>query len=339
MNSAKIQFILWLKFRKQEGDEEIMIDRAFNSKITEFFKASDFNKLIEEMFSRIKTQVKNPALPASRFSLDQVLHLHIDFHKLNLTRGSSYIALPDWISKKKAGINPKNEDQECFKLAVTVVLNHGEISNHPERISNIKPYTNNYNWTRLEFLVAVNKINRSEKYNPSIAVNVLAIGKGKELYVCRRSKHFNREQAVNLLLLEDKEKRHYVAIKKLSRLLGASNSKDGHKQHFCINCLQGFHSEEIRDQHFEFCSDNDAVKVEMPESVSILKFNDGQYQFKVPFIMYADFKSILQPISGCFDNLDNPSNRKINQHVPSGFCVYSKFAYGGSRKSSEAISR
>ena len=128
MNSAKIQFILWLKFRKQEGDEEIQVDKAFNSKITEFFQASDFNELIEEMFSRIKTQVENPALPASGFSLDQVLHLHIDFHKLNLTRGSSYIPLPDWISKKKAVINPKNEDQECFKWAVTVALNHGEIS-------------------------------------------------------------------------------------------------------------------------------------------------------------------------------------------------------------------
>ena len=194
------------------------------------------------------------------------------------------------------------------------------------RISNLTPI--NYNWTGLEFPVAVNKINRFEKNNPSIAVNVLAIGKGKELYVCRRSKHFNREQAVNLLLLEDKEKRHYVAIKSLSRLLSRENSRHDGSQHFCINCLQGFHSEESRDRHFEFCSDNDAVRVEMPESGSVLKFHDGQYQFKVPFIMYADFESILQPISGCSDNPDNPSNRKINQHVPSGFCVYSKFAYG-----------
>ena len=66
MNLAKIQFILWLKFRKQEGDKEIMIDKAFNSKITEFFKASDFNELIESMFSRIKTQVENPALLSER---------------------------------------------------------------------------------------------------------------------------------------------------------------------------------------------------------------------------------------------------------------------------------
>ena len=165
---------------------------------------------------------------------------------------------------------------------------------NPERISNIKPYTNNYNWTGLEFPVAVNKIDRFEKNNPLVAVNVLAIHNNKELYVCHRSKHFDREGVANLLLIVDGEKRHYAAIKSLSQLLGASNSKDGHKQHFCINCLQGFHSQESRDRHFEFCSDNDAVKVEMPESGSVLKFHDGQNQFKVPFIMYADFESILQ---------------------------------------------
>ena len=185
----------------------------------------------------------------------------------------------------------------------------------------------NYNWTGLEFPVAISKIDRFEKNNPSIAVNVLAIGKGKELYVCHRFKHFNREQVMNLLLLEDKEKRHYVAIKSLSQLLSRENSRYDGSQHFCISCLQGFHSEESQDQHFEFCSDNDAVKVEMLESGSVLKFHDGQYQFKVPFIMYADFESILQPISGCSDNPNNPSNRKIDKHVPSGFCIYSKLAY------------
>ena len=125
-------------------------------------------ELIDAMFSHIKTQVENPALPASGFSLDQVLHLHIDFYKLNLTRGSSYIPLPAWISKKKAVINPKNEDQECFKWAVTVALNHGEIGKNPQRISNIKPYANKQNWTGLEFPVAVNKIDRFEKNNPSV---------------------------------------------------------------------------------------------------------------------------------------------------------------------------
>ena len=136
------------------------------------------------MFSHIKTQLENPALPVSGFSLDQVLHLNINFHKLNLNRGSLYISIPNWISKKKAVINPKNEDQKCFKWAVTVAFNHAETGKDPQRISNIKSYTNKHNCTGLEFPVALNKNNRFEKNNPSVVVNVLAIGKGRELYVC-----------------------------------------------------------------------------------------------------------------------------------------------------------
>ena len=63
-------------------------------------------------------------------------------------------------------INPKNEsDEECFKWAVTAALHHEEIKSHPEHISNIMRYTNNYNWSRLKFPVAINKINEFEKNN------------------------------------------------------------------------------------------------------------------------------------------------------------------------------
>ena len=34
----------------------------------------------------------------------------------------------------------------------------------------------------------------------------------------------------------------------------------------------------------------------MPKEGSLIKFQNGQNQFKVPFIMYADFKAILEQI-------------------------------------------
>ena len=107
-------------------------------------------------------------------------------------------------------------------------------------------YTKNYNWSGLEFPVAINKIKEFEKNN-GIVVNVLGI-KGQGIYVCRKSK-LNDEKVVNLLLITDGEKRHYTMVKSLSRLLGSSNSRHEGKQHFCLNCLQGFHSEESRDKH------------------------------------------------------------------------------------------
>ena len=102
---------------------------------------------------------ENPALTNSRFLFDEVLFLYVNFHQLDLTKGSSYISLPSRIVSKKAVINPNNEnDEECFKWAVTVALHHKEIGKNPQRISNIMRCTNNYNWSGVEFPVAINKI-------------------------------------------------------------------------------------------------------------------------------------------------------------------------------------
>ena len=66
----------------------------------------------------------------------------------------------------------------------------------------------------------------------------------------------------------------------------------------------------------------------MPKPGSFVEFHDGQNQFKVPFTMYADFEAILRPVHGPSPNPDKLYTKKVNWHIPSGFCIYSKFAYG-----------
>ena len=122
---------------------------------------------------------------------------------------------------------------------------------------------------------------------------------------------------------------HYTAIKSLSRLLKSSNTKHECKQHFHMNCLQGFTQESSRDQHQVYCEDNESVRVEMPKHGSAIEFKDRQNQFKVSFIMYADFESILEPMDPVEPGSPSqPYTNEVNQHTPSGWCVYSKFAYG-----------
>ena len=81
------------------------------------------------------------------------------------------------------------------------------------------------------------------------------------------------------------------------------------------------------------------VKVNMlTEEKKWLKFHYGQYKFKVPFILYADFESILKPVDERYrDSLNTMKTEKkgkasytekININVPSGWCVHSTFAYG-----------
>ena len=95
-----------------------------------------------------------------------------------------------------------------------------------------------------------------------------------------------------------------------------------------MNCLQGFKEESSRDEHIGYYIDNKSVKVEMPHKNPRVEFCDGQFHFKVPFIMYADFESLLEPIQGPGNNPMISSTRAIGNHIPSGWCVRSEFAYG-----------
>ena len=72
-------------------------------------------------------------------------------HKTSPKRGKSYIKSLQWLLNKRATKNPKNNDDKCFQYAITAALNHQKIENHPERISNIKPFINQYNWKGINF--------------------------------------------------------------------------------------------------------------------------------------------------------------------------------------------
>ena len=116
------------------------------------------------------------------------MHLYINFHRLALTRGGSYIELPGWINSKKAVINPQNKDEECFKWAVIAALYHEDIKKDHQHISRLRPYENQYNSEGLEFPVSIKKIDKFEKNNPGIAVNVLFSNKkNQNIYTARRS--------------------------------------------------------------------------------------------------------------------------------------------------------
>ena len=123
--------------------------------------------------------------------------------------------------------------------------------------------------------------------------------------------------------MTENNRKHYVAIKSLSRLLRSQNTKHMEKEYLCINCLQGFSEEKSRNEHIGCCKDNESVRIEMSHKKPIVQYLDGQFQFKVPFIMYADFESILEPIQGPGNNPRISSTRGVNIHTPSGWYIRS----------------
>ena len=159
-----------------------------------------------------------------------------------------------------------------------------------------------------------------------ILVNVL-VEEDKDIHICQNSDH-KTDHEINLMLISEDDRWHYTAIKSLSRLLTSRHSKRHGQQYFCTNCLQGFKLELSRDEHYDYCIDSETVRVEMPKKGSTVKFYDGQNQFRAPFMMYADFEAILNPIQRPSPDPGEPYIKEVNQHIPSGFCVYGKFTYG-----------
>ena len=182
LGSARVQTTAWARFRVEVEDENAdvigvdMVEMAFNSQMMNICQGSDLSEIANEMFTHMKMQIRNPALAKSRYRFDEVPFLDYKFHQLNLTRDSSYLPLPDWISRKDAVINPKNEnDEECFKCAVTAALHHVEIKSHPKRILNLRKYDNKYDWSGLEFLLSITGISEFKKKN-IVIINVLGVG-------------------------------------------------------------------------------------------------------------------------------------------------------------------
>ena len=57
------------------------------------------------------------------------------------------------------------------------------------------------------------------------------------------------------------------------------------------------------------------------EDTKIFEFNQYQKSDKAPFIIYADFKCLIETINGCKNNPENSSTTKVGKHIPSGFSM------------------
>ena len=102
-------------------------------------------------------------------------------HTINLNCGGSHIDSLDWIKNKKATINPINKkDNKYFQYTVTVTLNYEEIKKDLQRITEIKPFINTYNWQGINFLSEKGDRKKFEKNNVTIALNVLYAKKEKK---------------------------------------------------------------------------------------------------------------------------------------------------------------
>ena len=167
-----------------------MHTRSDNKEI--IVSGSDTNEVIEELFeSFLQRHEQNlkEKMKGSDFELNGVDFLYYDFNKISLNRGGSYIDSPKWLKNNKSTVNPKNNDYKCFQYAVTLALNLDKINVHPERISKIKPFIDQFNWKDINF-PSTSKNWKKFELNNKIALNVLYVPHNtKKIHIAYKSKH------------------------------------------------------------------------------------------------------------------------------------------------------
>ena len=354
----KVMLRMQCQFHKMEAEAgKVFTDYHFNTKNNIVDASTNLTDFLSVSVERLVELIESLQGRGSGWIFDEVLHFDILTNVYKPLAGSSYIPLPKFLASKKAIINPKNSDRECFKWAVTEAV-HPQKSNRDRITKTSRENAKKFNWDGIKFPVKLSQISLFEKNNPGYVVNVLGYSEDDGIYPVRISKQYTSiagvvGSVINLMLLsttesrplgsergddeENKSHQHYTLIKNMSRLVGMQTNKHNGKTHICLNCFNTFSLEKSFKEHTEVCLSNKAVKIEMPKKGSCIKFDKHAKKLKVPFVIYADFESYTERLTekvmgnenvNADDTQSYPEDatksytKKYQKHTPSGFCYY-----------------
>ncbi|XP_065640589.1 uncharacterized protein LOC136073148 [Hydra vulgaris] len=276
--------------------ETISAIAAFKTKAEVVLESTNLNDFYERAEQRILELLAAFQRTKSSWRFISVEKMNIDIIEYKPLKGKSYIPLPKELASKKAIINMKNKDNECFKWCVARFFNPKD--DHPERVDkNLKEQDKKLNWEKIEFPVSLHQITQFEKNNQDISINVF--GYESSVHPLRISNEKNRQHQIDLLLISNDETNHYCLIKR-----------------FC--------TKESLSKHKLYCDTHDSVRIELPKPNTMIKFNHFKKTMRVPFVVYADFESIIKPINTCEPNSDSSYTKQYQKHTPSSFCYYIK---------------
>ena len=107
----------------------------------------------------------------------------------------------------------------------------------------------------------------------------------------RPVKEESDDKVIDFLLYEG----HYCVINSLSRLLRSQYTKHKNKVNVYRNCFNHFYDKYF-EEHKNVCFSNEGSIAIMPTHEKVCKFKNYHKEFKLPFVIYADFESFNKMI-------------------------------------------
>lgn len=329
LNCVKFNILLDATFTNVENE---ISHRGFIARSRSLIKTSNITDVVEECLQEIILKLTEHEARGSGWSLLETLSLDVRVHKQGYgERGSSFIPLPKRISDTKACINVQNTDNECFKYAMlTKYLLHDPHCNRPSK--KYRDLFHKYNFSGISFPVSFRDVKRFEEKNIGVSVNIFSLDEKNNVYPLRISQQERRDHT-DLLMVKDGDVSHYVYIKDFNCLVGRQlRNKDRHKLTVCKRCFNYTGKPFNRGgsswllEHTRICGQKQEVKIHLPsKEKKILNFKNVSHQYRIPFVIYADFEaSLIQT-----NEEDSPKSNqrkmfKYQKHVPNSFCLLLK---------------
>ena len=330
-NNRNTKVKLILKCYMISERDNLIKDFPFHSGIEINLEGTNENEIyttmIDTILERIANLINGSSGGGSGWIFYKIIKLELHTVSYRPLRGNTWVSLPKELADKKAIINMKNQDNKCFMWSVLRALN--PTNNHPERIDKeLMEKEDTLNMKGIEYPVSLKEdrdISKFEKQNPEISITVLGFNEKDKVHTLRCSNHvYNRKHNIILLLIEIDGVKHYCLVKNPSRLLSRQVSAHKEGTHFCFRCLNPFWSHKSLEKHWEYCKNHEAVKINMPEKGTILKFKHHERSEKLPFIIYADMEALIKEMQNCDPNPLNSYTKKYQKHEPISFSYYIK---------------
>ena len=342
-NIKTILYLHVIMIRQEPGQLTLRKEKfAFHSKgLKLILEGTDESEIYNEMAEEIEEELqKVQDAEGSGWVFKKVEKLVLHTTRWDPINAGSYIDLPPFLKNKKAIINMKNQDDECFKWTVLRALNpkgnHPERidkdlralnpkGNHPERIDkDLKSKEDTLNMKGIRYPVSFRDIDRFEHQNPEISISALGYNKDERVYPLKVSKYTGCKHDIVLLLIKDGEKSHYCLVKDMSALLASQINNHKGTCHICLNCFNGFNAPDTLNKHKEYCYNYECVKILMPPAGTFLRFINFLHSEKAPFSIYADFESKIKPMDSCDPDPNKSYTKKYQKHEPISFSYYIK---------------
>jgi hypothetical protein len=304
-------------YRERNGQVEDIIKSFRISDISDpkniVNNSEEFKKVAINHIKILRDQMFNFSEGGSDWKIESFSMYHIRLWEYQpamineLSKPTGYVPTPEWLKDRRAIINIKNKDDQCFIKCLYRAIFNDDKNRHNDRDvteEQLNEFKEKFNCSAI--LGDILDITKFESDNPSIAIdiyylpNVLGESEDEKVQIMYKSSNVDAEHHVVLGYLkdpDDEDNAHYVIIKKLP-LVFCEKYEKGHQERICIWCHGKFRvNNKNFEKHIMKCEHRIMYKpsdfwsrITIPKTRGLLKFNTRN-SVKAKFVIYSDFEA------------------------------------------------